>query len=318
LSSEASPARCPVIVDTDLSFDDCVALLYLLQHPKMDVRAITVVNGVVHVRPGVENAHRLLALVGRAVPVAGGPERPLTGRRAAPRSWRVMMDYGPRLMLPRAAVVPTGLGASELIREQCWASDRPVTLVALGPLTNIALALREDAALAGRIEELYVSGGAIDVPADGDVTDWNLHLDPAAADVVLNAGIRVVLVPLDITHVTGSRPLLFSREYVRRLLSEAQGPASQVMVRLIHWWQVGTPQYRATPVWDAVAAAVAAEPGIVKDRRDMAIRVAVEPEEAAGQTIVMADRPPNAQVCLGGDQAAFEASYLAAVQERTG
>lgn len=319
LDSEAAPRRRPVIVDTDLSFDDYVALLYLLQHPQIDVRAVTVVDGVAHVGPGVENACRLLALAGCAAPVAGGQDRPMAGRRAVPRDWRVMVDYGPRLMLPRAGLPLAGLAAPELIRQQCRTSDRPVTLVALGPLTNIALALQEDAGLAGRIEAVYVSGGVIEgEPEPKDVRDWNLCLDPVAADRVFGAGVRIVLVPLNITHVTGLQPLLFSREYVRQLRGAARGRASRLMVRMIYWWQVTNPQYRTTPVWDAVVAAAVAEPAVVADRRDMAIRVAVEPEEAAGRTIVVADGPANAQVCLKGDQAAFEASYLAVARGENG
>jgi inosine-uridine nucleoside N-ribohydrolase len=103
----------PVIVDTDLSTDDYVALLYLLRHPAIDVRAITVANGIVHVKWGVENARRLLALVGRTdIPVAGGPEKPLAGQHAFPASWRIFLDVVPRLMFPRARPAPEGLTAT--------------------------------------------------------------------------------------------------------------------------------------------------------------------------------------------------------------
>jgi len=86
--------------------------------------------------------------------------------------------------------------------------------VALGPLTNLALALRADAALASRIEMIYISGGAInvpgmihaDVPANPNrVAEWNLYLDPEAADQVFKTGIRIALIPMDVTHVNGAR-----------------------------------------------------------------------------------------------------------------
>lgn len=315
----------PVIVDTDLSFDDYVALLYLLQHPAIDVRAITVVNGVVHVKPGVENARRLLALVGRTdIPVAGGPDGPLTDRHAFPGRWRTLLDYGPRLLLPRTCAIVPGPSAPELICQQSLAGDDPITLVMLGPLTNLARALRSDPSLASRIEMVYVSGGAIDVPGTihanvpsnpNRVAEWNIYLDVGAADLVFRAGIPITLVPLDVTHVTGPQPLLFSRDCVRRLRLSARGRTSRLMVRLISWWQSIVPQYAATPVWDAAVAAVVADPAVGTEWRHLAIRVATQPEDVAGRTVVEAVGRPNVQVCLGGDQTALEASYLAVARD---
>ena len=313
--------RRPVIVDTDLSFDDYVALLYLLQHPAIDVRAITVVNGVAHVRPGVENAGRLLALVGRRdIPVAGGPDRALSGQRAFPGGWRSTMDYGIRLLLPWVSTPASTLSAPELICQQCLASDKPVTFVALGPLTNLALALRAEPNLARRIETIYISGGAFNVagPIHSDLPDnpnqvaeWNLYIDAEAADQVFKSGIPIVLVPLDVTHVTGPQPLVFSREAVKRLRNGVHGRASRLMVRLIHFWQMSVTQYQATPVWDAAVAALVVDPAIGTDWRDLAIRVEIEPEAVAGQTVIDAGKPANARVCFGGDQVAFENAYLA-------
>lgn len=321
----ADRVRRPVIVDTDLSSDDYVALLYLLQHPETDVRAITVVNGVVHVKPGVENARRLLALLGRTdIPVAGGPDGPLAGQHAFPGRWRTLLDFGPRLLLPRVRAIPPGPSAPELMHQQCLASDRPITFVMLGPLTNLAHALRSDPSLADRIEMIYISGGAIGVPGTihanvpsnpNRVAEWNIYLDVEAADLVFKAGIPITLVPLDATHVTGPQPLLFSRDCVRRLRLSARGRTSRLMVRLIGWWQSIAPQYAATPVWDAAVAAVVADSAVGTDWRHLAIRVATQPEDVAGQTIVEAHRPPNVQVCLGGDQTALEAAYLAVARD---
>jgi inosine-uridine nucleoside N-ribohydrolase len=310
----------PVIVDTDLSFDDYIALLYLLQHPAIDVRAVTVVNGVAHVGPGVGNADRLLALVGRRdIPVAGGPDGALSGQRAFPGGWRNIMDYGIRLLLPWVSTPVPALSASELICQQCLASDKPVTFVALGPLTNLALALRAEPNLARQIETIYISGGAFNVPGlihsdlpdnPNRVAEWNFYLDAEAADQVFKSGIPIALVPLDVTHVTGPQPLVFSREAVKRLRDSARSPASRLMARLIHFWQMSATQYPATPLWDAAVAALVVDPAIGTDWRDLAIRVELEPEAVAGQTVIEAGKPANARVCLGGNQGAFEAAYL--------
>jgi len=316
--------RRPVIVDTDLSFDDYVALLYLLQRPDIDIRAITVVNGVVHVKQGVENVRRLLSLVGRMdIPVAGGPDRPLTGQLAFPASWRVLFDFGPRLIFPKVPSTTLELSAHELIRQQSVASDVPITVVALGPLTNLALALRADPSLAKRLDTIFISGGAICVPGTinndvpfnpNTVSEWNLYLDSVAADIVFSSGAQLALVPLDVTHVYGPRPLLFSHDFVHRLAVSARGRASKLMIRLLRFWQIMTPKHPATPVWDAAVAAIAADPTIGCDWRDLAIRIATRPEQVAGQTVVDVNKPANVRVCLGGDQTAFEAAYLTVVQ----
>ena len=316
--------RRPVIVDTDLSFDDYVALLYLLQCPDIDIRAITVVNGVVHVKQGIENARRLLALVGRTdIPVAGGPGKPLVGQHTFPSSWRVLLDYGPRLMFPKAASATPELSAPELICRQSVASDVPITVVALGPLTNLALALRADPALATRFDTIFISGGAIHVPGTinkdapsnpNAVSEWNLYLDPVAADIVFNSGAQLALVPLDVTHVYGPRPLLFGHDFVHRLAVSARGRASKLMLRFLRVWQVMTPKLTAMPAWDAAVAALAVDPTIGCDWRDLAIHIATQPEPVAGQTVVDDNKPANVRVCLGGDQAAFETAYLTVVQ----
>lgn len=316
--------RRPVIVDTDLSFDDYVALLYLLQHPAIDVRAVTIVNGVAHVGLGVGNAGRLLALVGRRdIPVGGGPDGALSGQRAFPGGWRNIMDYGIRLLLPWVSTPAPALSAPELICQQCLASDKPVAFVALGPLTNLALALRAEPNLARQIDTIYISGGAFNVPGSihsdlsdnpNRVAEWNLYLDAEAADQVFKSGIPIVLVPLDVTHVTGPQPLVFSRDGVKRMRDSARGPASRLMARLIRWWQMSATQYPSIPVWDAAVAALVVDPTIGTDWRDLAIRVEIEPEAVAGQTIIDGGKPANARVCFGGDQGAFEAAYLSIVR----
>jgi len=316
--------RRPVIVDTDLSFDDYVALLYLLQHPGIDIRAITVANGASHVKPGIENARRLPPLVGRTdIPVAGGPDKPLAGQHAFPASWRVSLDFIPRLMLPKARLpLPLGLSAPDLIRQQIVASDVPLTFVALGPLTNLALALRADPTLAAHIDTIFISGGAINVPGTvhkdvpsnpNTVAEWNFYIDPVAADIVFNSGARLALIPLDVTNVDGPQPLLFSPDFLRRLSAAACGRASKLMARFIRIWRRMSPQYKATPVWDGVTAAIVADPMIGCDWHDLALRVVTQPEQVAGQTVVDADRPANARVCLKGNQTAFEAAYLTTV-----
>jgi len=310
----------PIIIDTDLSFDDYVAILYLLQHPAVDVRAITVANGVVHVRPGVENVRRLLAFAGKpSILVAGGSPEPLSGQRSFPKSWRVILDYFPAFLFGfRKAGIVEAL-AVDLIRKQILASEVPVSIVALAPLTNLALALRAEPALAARIDTVFFCGGAFHVPGTihgdipsnpNEVSEWNMYIDPLAAEIVFKSGIRLAFIPLDVTHVHGPQPLLFNRPFVQRLEKAAKGKAAKLLVRFIHLWQDMATQYPATPAWDGVAAAIVAEPGIGNDWQEMGIRVITEPDCNAGQTVIDNDQPLKFKVCMGGNQADFESAYL--------
>ncbi len=337
-SQSPAGARRPVIVETDLSFDDYVALIYLLQCPDLDIRAITVVNGVVYVKQGIENVRRLLALVGRPdIPVAGGPDQPLAGQHSFPRSWRAGLSLGPRLMLPKGPSQPVQpLSAPELIRQQSVASDVPVTFIALGPLTNLALAMQADPTLATRFDTIFISGGALDVPGTvhqdvpanpNIVAEWNFYIDPVAADIVLKSGAQLVLIPLDVTHVDGPQPLLFGRDFVRRLMLATSGRAAKFMVRILRLWQLmwqltNSPK-QVIPVWDAAVAAIVTDPTIGCAWRDLAVRVLTQPEQVAGHTVIEDNEDnednedkvaTNVRVCLKGNQAAFEAAYLAAVR----
>ena len=321
-TSAQAGSRRPVLIDTDLSFDDYVALLFLLQHPRVEVRAITVTNGVVHIEPGLENCARLLSLVGQPnIPIGRGVTQSLSGQNDFPASWRFLMGHVFRLFLPRRKLPLTTMEAPALIRQQILASSSSVTFVALAPLTNLALALQADPTLIQHIEKVVVSGGAFAVPGTihteipanpNTVAEWNFYTDPLAAKMVLQSGARIALVPLDVTHVQGESPLVFSQSAVRALRAAARGKASRLLVRLIYWWQLATNQYPATPVWDAAAAALAVEPQMGSWR---ALRVGVvqEPQAVAGQTREEANAPYPIQICFAGDRAAFEAAYLALV-----
>ncbi len=321
------PPSRPLLIDTDLSFDDYVALLYLLQHLAVDVRALTVANGVVHVRQGVENAQRALTLAGKGeIPVAGGPETPLSGGRTFPKRWRAILDYVPRLFLPRGTSLPSNLTAPALICHQGLMSDIPLTFVALGPLTNLALALQAEPTLPQHLARIFISGGAVHVPGviaedvpghPNRVAEWNFYLDPEAAEIVFQSGIPITMIPMDATHVTGPAPLLFPRSFVRRLKVGARTPASRLMARFIAIWQMATPQFLATPVWDAASAVLLTDPEVGTTWQELPLRVVTHPDEVAGHTRVEPDQPPCVRVCLGGDQAAFEAAFEKIVKTPT-
>lgn len=205
---EPSPAALPVIVDTDMSSDDIMALAYLARDPRVDIRAVTVSGtGLVHPNAGAQNVLGLLKELGRSdIPVAPGTADPLEGRRAFPAAWRDSSDAGYGLSLDSVAVGPGD--AVGLIRSAIDESPTPVTILVLGPMTNLAQALAADPTLGPRIAGVHAMAGAIDVggnvPEGGDPTavgaEWNLWVDPAATAAVFASGIPITLVPLDATN----------------------------------------------------------------------------------------------------------------------
>lgn len=308
-----------IIIDTDMSNDDIAAILFLLHRPELDIRAISVVNGVAHVKPGVENARRLLALAGRKdIQVAGGPDEPLAGDRSFPESWRSSLDLSSRPALPSVPPSATELSAPQLILQQVNRSPEPVRLIALGPLTNVALAIKMDATLPTKLEDIFISGGAIvvpgiiheELPSNSNATaEWNLYIDPLAADQVFRSGARLALAPLDVTHTSGPHPLLLYPSFVDKFFASAARPDAQFMAAIMRnsqLMQTSPTPLNAIPLWDLAAAVIAVEPQVCTNWQDLALHLVLDPDNVAGQTIVEKGQPSNAHVCMGGDQVAFE------------
>ncbi len=188
-----------VVFDTDLAFDDIMALLYLLQREDVAIDAVTIAGtGEAHCDPGVQNALRLLALGGELdTPVACGRAEPLQGTNAFPDEWREAVDDLSMLDLPGPDRGADPRGAAKLLLDTL---DGDATLITLGPFTNVAEALRTDPGLASRVPEFIAMAGAIDVAGNtpNGVAEYNVWVDPLAAKEVIE-GMELTLVPLDAT-----------------------------------------------------------------------------------------------------------------------
>lgn len=199
-SGSGASERIPVVVDTDLSSDDAIALLYLAASPRIDLHAVTVSGtGLVHCPAGTRNAAQLLALAGRAdVPVACGREFPLAGTHAVPEEWRTAADGLFGLSLPPVRARASGSAVSLLQREAPG-----TTVLELAPMTNLAQALRGEPSLARSIHGVVAMAGALTVPGNAPgapAAETNAWVDPAAMRVVLRSGVPLSLVPLDATN----------------------------------------------------------------------------------------------------------------------
>ena len=190
-----------IILDCDPGIDDALALILALASPELDVKAVTAVSGNRPVDQTFENARRLVALAGRAdIPVFRGAQSPLD--RTEPRSNLVHGEDGlGGVLLPHSSAPVEGTIASQALLDILASEpEGTVTLVAIGPLTNLALAFAMDPDVFRRAERLAFMGGAVHVP--GNVTpaaEFNFWADPLAADRVLQAGVPVELFGLDVT-----------------------------------------------------------------------------------------------------------------------
>lgn len=179
----------PLVVDTDTAADDCFALLVALLHPRADLKAITIVGGNVGFEQQVHNAFLTLEVAGRLgeVPVHLGSAEPLY------REWVSAEDvHGDGVGGQRRNndAVPESEGAVDALVRLSKEYEGELSLVCIGPLTNLALALRKDPAMAARLKQVVVMGGSIN--ARGNITpaaEYNIYVDPEAAAAVLAAGI---------------------------------------------------------------------------------------------------------------------------------
>ncbi len=204
-----------IILDTDPGLDDALALFLALASPEMQLEAITTVSGNVHVDLTTRNALTLLELTGRtAIPVARGCDRPIVRQSVVADYVHGLNGLG-GISLPDPQLRPVKQHAVDLIIEKIMAAPREISLVPVGPLTNIAMALRKEPRIAENVREVVIMGGALRVP--GNVTpeaEFNIYADPHAAHMVFHAGWPMRLVTLDVTQKT-----LLERERVQALAS---------------------------------------------------------------------------------------------------
>ena len=197
-----------IIIDTDPGVDDAMAIFFALASPELDVMGLTTIFGNVDTALATTNALRLLEIAGRdEIPVAKGAADPLTGPFAGPASFVHGEDGQGNIFLPPPKTQAIGETAAAFIVHQVMANPGEVTLAPIGPLTNIALALRLEPAIAERVQEVVLMGGNALAPGNASpAAEANIFNDPEAADVVFGAAWPVTMVGLDVTHQVHMTP----------------------------------------------------------------------------------------------------------------
>jgi purine nucleosidase/pyrimidine-specific ribonucleoside hydrolase len=304
----------PCILDCDPGHDDAVAILLAAASPVLDLRAITTVAGNGTLDKVTLNARRVCTLGGiRDVPIAAGADRPLARplETAAHVHGESALD-GPALPDPDVPLDPRA--ADEVIAEVAATAGEPVTLIAIGPLTNVATALDRHPELAGRLREIVVMGGSTERGNHTPYAEFNIYVDPEAAARVFASGVRITMVGLNLTHQALATPPV-----IERLLA-----LDTDLARVVAGWMTffgstyedlwGLP---GPPVHDACAVALALDPTLVRCV-DAFVAIETEGRWTRGATVVdLHDRlgqAPNARVAMELDAERFWDLTIGAVE----
>jgi inosine-uridine nucleoside N-ribohydrolase len=316
-----------VILDVDTSVDDIMTILYFLGCPDINIRAITIANGVSCVDSGAEIVLRLLSLTGHSeIPVAKGISQPLEGDNAFPLVWQPSVERPFGLELPDVSLKPSVIPAPEMIAQLIDTYKNDITILALGPMTNIAHVMVSRPELVKNISQIYVSDGAVNIkggisvewPAiNNQVSGWNFWADARAAAIVFSSDVPVRLVPLDVTALHGIDPLVLTASLYENYKHQSRGIIGKSMTSLMGSWldsyvtNEKTDTFtKAVPIWDVVAGMVFHHPEIGTEWQECGVKILEGSDEIAGQIITLDSGTPNVRICLKGNQVLLDSLFL--------
>ena len=306
------PAR-PIILDCDPGHDDALAILLALARPELRLLGVTTVAGNSTVENTTRNALAVLTLLGRTdVPVAQGAAKPL--RRALVTAAHVHGQSGLEgADLPAPAVGPIAEDAVTFIARQVEQSAEPLTLVATGPLTNVALFRASHPELWQRLDSICLMGGSI---GEGNISasaEFNIWVDPDAAAAVFDGGRPLTMVGLDVTHE--ARVTLADAD-VMAARGNRTGLVFADLLRFFARFHAEHYGWDGSPIHDAVAVAHLLGLGLV-ETHPYRVDIETESDLTRGRTVVdlhgVSGKPANAQVGVKVDRPRFVELLLEAV-----
>ena len=325
--SQASPKR--VIIDTDPGTDDAMAILLALNSPELKVEAFTVVPGNVDARQGLENALKIVSLAGRCdVPVAAGAQHPLNQKLITAQFWHGKNGLA-NVELPPSKCKVDPRFAPDLIIQTIHQYPHQITLIPVGPLTNIALAVSKDPSIAYLVKDIVIMGGSI---AGGNVNgaaEANIYNDPEAAQIVFNAGWMVTMVGSDV----GERTLITRDDLAKLRLTH--GPQNDFISSIVDFYVTRSEKsgWSGAAMYDPLAVAMVIDPTLCT-LKEMHVDVETKGEFTRGETVAnrmgsdennvlhgdhyeiegVIKLKPNARVCLASDRARFLQLFISRIQ----
>jgi purine nucleosidase len=327
ITAFAAPKK--IIFDTDPGTDDAMAMMLALNSPELDVRAITVVPGNVTATQGLDNALRLVSLANRCdIPVAAGAQHPLLQKLITAEFWHGQNGLA-NIELPSSNCKVDARYGPDLIIQLVHASPHEITLVPVGPLTNIALAAEKDPSIVPLVKEVILMGGGISGGNVNAAAEANIYNDPEAAQVVFQAGWPLTMVGLDVANKT-----LLTQKYLDQLGS-SHGPINDFIYRVAKYLvdlsaKFGSP---GTAMYDPLAVGVAIDATLV-EAPEMHVDIETRGQFTRGETVanrqgyvqrnvLHGDRymiegvdrvSPNAKVCINVDDARFLQLFVSRIQ----
>jgi len=303
-----------IIFDGDPGIDDALALLYVLKSDNAVLRGITTVGGNISLDKTTQNALRILEITNNThIPVARGIEKPLLRENKSEGEVHGRDGLG-NSNLPIPKIKPIDDHAVDFIINTIMENPKQITLVPVGPLTNIAVAVIKEPRLKDYVKEVVIMGGA--VLTYGNITpesEFNIFTDPEAAKIVFESGLPITLVGLDVTMQTCLTP------YHLDEIMEVSTPVTEFVKKIItHYMKfykevVGID---GCGMHDPLAVAVAMDKSLVKTRR-LFVAVETKGEYTSGETVADlrgskegAVNPPNMDVCVEVDSDRFMQSFI--------
>ena len=297
-----------IIIDTDPGQDDAVAILLALASPEdFEVLGVVAVAGNVGLHHNANNARKIVELAGRPdVPVYAGCARPM--RRTLVTAEHVHGDTGlngPDLPAPKIELQPQH-GVDYIIETLLAAEPKTITLCTLGPLTNIGMALVKEPKIAERVAEIVMMGGAyFEVGNITPAAEFNIYVDPEAADIVFKSGIKITVLPLDVTHQIQSTP---ARLNAIKALGNRSGQAVYDMLTFSEGFDLKKYGWEGAPLHDPTVIAYLIDPSLFEGR---VCNVSIETasELTVGMTVTdywhVTDKPRNANYLRNGNAEGF-------------
>lgn len=313
-------AQQRVIIDTDPGVDDAMAILLALNSPELKIEAITVVPGNVEAPQGLENALKLVSLAGRCdLTVAGGAQHPLNQKLITAQFWHGKNGLAD-VELPASKCHADSRFGPDLIIELVHQHPHEITLIPVGPLTNIALAVSKDPSIVPLVKNIVIMGGSITGGNVNGAAEANIYNDPEAASIVFNAGWMVTMIGSDV----GERTII-----TRKHLADLQalhGPESDFIAKLADFYITRSEKsgYQGAAMYDPLAVAAVIDPTLVT-LKEMHVDVETRGEFTRGETVAnrmgfdeknvlhgdhyeiegLTPLQPNARVCLASDAERF-------------
>jgi len=289
-----------ILIDTDPGIDDSLAILLALASPELSLEGLSIVHGNCSLDQATHNAVSILELAGaRHIPVAKGCELPLVqpSLLAPETHGNTGLGYA---KLPEPQTGPIRQHGSDFLIERIMSNPGEITLVAIGPLTNVALAIRQEPRIVNALKELIIMGGAI--RHEGNTTalaEFNTYVDPHAAYIVYHAGIPTTLVSLDVSY-----QCVLTRPDVDRLL-QIDSPLTRFIADTTRFYMEFHDEYQGVEgcvINDPLALALTFAPGLC-NYQYLPVDVDIFSSVSLGKTFAdfynYNKKPANMQVALG-------------------